>query len=166
MNTRNEAIKFKWLQAGNKRKILLGEAKKDAVKVLLDKLEDKRYICFCTNIKQAEELGGNEAVHSKNSKSFDVLDSFNNKEIDHLFAIKMLQEGQNLVDIQAGIIIQLDGEERTFVQRFGRSMRADSPIQFIFYYVGTRDEEYLNNALQDIDKQYITVIDNLNDFNL
>jgi ERCC4-related helicase len=78
----------------------------------------------------------------------------------------MLQEGQNLVDIQAGIIIQLDGEERTFVQRFGRSMRAEDPVQFIFYYKGTRDEEYLENALQDIDKQYITVIEDLNDFNL
>ena len=78
----------------------------------------------------------------------------------------MLQEGQNLVDIQAGIIIQLDGEERTFVQRFGRSMRAEDPVQFIFYYKGTRDEEYLENALQDIDKQYITVIEDLNNFNL
>ena len=78
----------------------------------------------------------------------------------------MLQEGQNLVDIQAGIIIQLDGEERTFVQRFGRSMRAEDPVQFIFYYKGTRDEEYLENALQDIDKQYITVIEDLNNFEL
>ena len=166
MNTRNEAIKFKWLQAGNKRKILLGESKDSIVKTLLDKLQDKRYICFCTNIKQALKLGGKHAVHSKNNKSFDVLESFNNKEINHLFAIKMLQEGQNLVDIQAGIIIQLDGEERTFVQRFGRSMRAEDPVQFIFYYKGTRDEEYLENALQDIDKQYITVIEDLNSFSL
>ena len=70
----------------------------------------------------------------------------------------MLQEGQNLVNIQAGIIIQLDGQERTFIQRFGRAMRANSPVQYIFYYRNTRDEEYLKDALQGIDKEYIEIL--------
>ena len=67
----------------------------------------------------------------------------------------MLQEGQNLNDIEVGIIIQLDGQERSFIQKFGRSLRAEDPTQYIFYYKNTRDTEYLQNALEGIDESYI-----------
>ena len=67
----------------------------------------------------------------------------------------MLQEGMNLTDIQVGVIIQLDGEERAFIQKFGRTLRAESPEQYIIYYKGTRDEEYLKKALESIDEKYI-----------
>jgi superfamily II DNA or RNA helicase len=67
----------------------------------------------------------------------------------------MLQEGVNLTGIEAGVIIQLDGEERAFIQKFGRTLRADSPEQYIIYFRATRDEEYLQNALESIDKNYI-----------
>lgn len=36
-----------------------------------------------------------------------------------------------------------------------RALRADNPIQYVFYYKNTRDEEYLNNSLEGIDKKYI-----------
>ena len=70
----------------------------------------------------------------------------------------MLQEGQNLEDIQAGIIVQLDGAESFYSKKFGRTLRADSPEQYIFYYKNTRDEEYLDKALQDINPNYITTL--------
>ncbi len=161
MNNRKEYIRFKWLQMGSQRKLLLGNTKTKVVSKLLSKLDkDKqRYICFCTSIEQAEQLGDKKyAIHSKNNNSLKILDDFNNQKIDKIFACKMLQEGQNLVNIQAGIIIQLDGQERTFIQRFGRAMRANSPVQYIFYYRNTRDEEYLKDALQGIDKEYIEIL--------
>ena len=37
-------------------------------------------------------------------------------------------------------------------------MRANSPVQYIFYYRNTRDEEYLKDALQGIDKEYIEIL--------
>ena len=161
MNNRKEYIRFKWLQMGSQRILLLCNTKTKVVSKLLSKLDkDKqRYICFCTSIEQAEQLGDKKyAIHSKNNNSLKILDDFNNQKIDKIFACKMLQEGQNLVNIQAGIIIQLDGQERTFIQRFGRAMRANSPVQYIFYYRNTRDEEYLKDALQDIDKEYIEIL--------
>ena len=60
------------------------------------------------------------------------------KNINNIFAVGMLQEGQNLVNIEAGIIIQLDGKERSFIQKFGRSLRAEDPVQYIFYYKNTK----------------------------
>lgn len=155
MCCRNEAIKNKWLQLGNTRKKYLGTLKTEVAKKLLKKLKNKRFICFCTSIEQAEALGGVNAVHSKKKDRFDIIDKFNNKEISSLFAVGMLQEGMNLNDIQAGVIVQLDGEERAFIQKFGRALRADSPEQYIIYFKGTRDEEYLAKALENIDEKYI-----------
>jgi superfamily II DNA or RNA helicase len=164
--TRQEFTRNKWLQVGSKRKRFLGECKTDATRLLLHKIQDRRLICFCSSIEQAELLGGKNAIHSKRDDSLDVIDSFNTKQIDSLFAVGMLQEGQNLTDIEAGIIVQLDGQERAFVQKFGRSLRADTPIQFIFYYKDTRDVDYLDNVLEGIDLEYIIEVDNLIDFEI
>lgn len=164
--TRQEFVKNKWLQVGSKRKRFLGESKTDAVRLLLHKIQDKRFICFCTSIEQAELLGGKNAIHSKKDNSLSIIDDFNAKKIDNLFAVGMLQEGQNLTGIEAGVIVQLDGQERAFIQKFGRSLRATDPIQFIFYYKDTRDTEYLENVLEGIDEEYITEVDNLIDLEL
>lgn len=164
--TGQEFIKNKWLQVGSKRKRFLGELKTDAVRLLLYKIQNKRFICFCTSTEQAELLGGRNAIHSKKDNSLDIIDDFNTKKIDNLFAVGMLQEGQNLTDIEAGVIVQLDGQERAFVQKFGRSLRATDPIQFIFYYKDTRDTEYLENVLEGINEEYITEVDNLIDLEL
>jgi len=155
MSCRNDMLKNKWLQCGSKRKVFLGTLKTAVARELLTKLNNKRYICFCTNIEQAEELGGVNAIHSKKKNVAEIIQKFNDKEISSLFAVGMLQEGVNLTDIEAGIIVQLDGEERAFIQKFGRTLRADSPEQYIIYYRATRDEEYLKNALENIDTKYI-----------
>lgn len=150
--TRQEYIKNKWLQVGSKRKRFLGECKTKDVKALLNKVKDKRFICFCASIEQAKLLGSNNAIHSERKDSLSIIDDFNNKKINSLFAVGMLQEGQNLNDIQIGVIVQLDGAERAFIQKFGRVLRADSPIQFIFYYENTRDSEYLENILETMNE--------------
>lgn len=153
--TRNDIIKNKWLQWGSKRKVYLGLLKTELAKTLVKKLGKKRYVCFCTNIEQAELLGGDNAIHSKKKDSLKIIEEFNNKQRSNIFAVGMLQEGMNLTDIQVGVIIQLDGEERAFIQKFGRTLRAESPVQYIIYYKGTRDEEYLQKAIESIDKKYI-----------
>lgn len=159
MSCRQEYMKNKWMQIGIQRKRFLGEVKTHIVKMLIEKLKDKRYICFCASVAQAEYLGKENAIHSKVKKTQSIIDSFNEKKINNLYAVGMLQEGQNLVDIEAGIIIQLDGSERPFIQKFGRSLRASDPHQYIFYYKNTRDEEYLNNILEDFNSDYINVLD-------
>ena len=155
MSCRNEAIKNKWLQWGSRRKIFLGLEKTAIAAQLLQKIGDKRLICFCTNIAQADMLSQETSVHSQKKDSLNIIQKFNNGEINSLYAVGMLQEGVNLTGIEAGIIIQLDGEERAFIQKFGRTLRADSPEQYIIYFRATRDEEYLQNALESIDKNYI-----------
>lgn len=166
METYKYATKIKWLRIGSERKRFLGECKDFALVRLLPKLENKRYICFCSSIKQTSLVGNSKnAIHSKNKNSLNIINNFNLKKINKLFAVGMLQEGQNLKDIEAGVIVQLDGEERSFIQKFGRTCRAEDPIQFILYFENTRDEEFLNNVINNIDSQYIVKLD-ISDFTL
>lgn len=154
----NPKIKNVWMQWALKRKQFLGESKTSLVIPFLDTIKDKRHICFCSTIEQSEILNKSNSINSKRRKALDVIDQFNNHEIDSIYAVNMLKEGQNLVDIEVGVIVQLDGAERAFIQKFGRSLRAEDPIQYIFYYKNTRDEEYLNNVLLGIDPTFIKTI--------
>lgn len=158
MITRKEIFKTKALRYGSQRKVLMGESKTQKALTLLDSLRDKRYICFCASIQQADVLGGTDVIHSKRTDNQSTIDKFNQGEINKLFAVGMAQEGMNLKNIQAGIIIQLDGKERAFIQKFGRVLRAESPVQYIFYYRNTQDEKWLNNVLEGIDKSYIKTL--------
>lgn len=155
---KNEGIKNKWMQAGTLRKRYLGSLKDNKAKEIMHKLRDKRYVCFCSSVDQAILLGDDTSIHSRKKNSIDIIDTFNSKEIDTLFAVGMIQEGSNLVDIDAAIIVQLDGKERAFIQKSGRAMRAESPEIYIIYYKDTRDEEYLTNALEGLSKEYIIII--------
>lgn len=64
--------------------------------------------------------------------------------------MKIIVVKQNLESIEIGIIIQLDGTERPFIQKLGRVLRAKDPVQYIFYFKNTRDEEYLDKVLEGI----------------
>lgn len=163
ISTRQEHLKNKWLQLGVKRKRFLAELKTQILRELLEKLKGKRYICFCGSISQADLLGSKYAIHSKKEHPLEIVNEFNKGNIDHLLAVNMLQEGQNLEHIDVGVIAQLDGKERAFIQKFGRTLRAENPIQIILYFKGTRDEEYLRDALEDIDPSYITEIKSIED---
>lgn len=158
----NERLKNLWLQWGSKRKRFLGELKTEMALELINSLREveKRFICFCSSIEQAHSLGGENAVHSQNSNSSSVIQSFNDRKIDEIFAVGMLVEGVTLTDIEAGIIVQLDGNERQFIQKSGRMYRSENPLIYIFYYKGTRDEEYLQKALEGINEEYVEYEDN------
>ena len=168
MRTRQEFQKVKWLLTGAERKRFLGNIKSEKVKPFIEKLSSKRYICFCTSIEQAEYLGGDNAIHSKMNEGTpaESIEAFNNGEIDNLFVVGMLQEGQNLNNIEAGIIIQLDNEDRPFIQKSGRALRAKEPILLVFYYKETRDEEYLAKILEGIEPEYIRIVTDVNEIEL
>jgi superfamily II DNA or RNA helicase len=116
-------------------------------------------ICFCASIEQANELGGNgNIVHSKVKDVDAIIENFQTGRIDSLYCVEMLKEGMNLNDINAGVIIQLDGTELPFIQKMGRILRSKQPVVHIVYYKNTRDEEYLNNILESVDRKYIEFV--------
>lgn len=159
-NTKNEFDKIKWLNYANKRKRFLSDSKTNSAKILLERLKNKRLICFTGSIEQSEELSKGLSIHSKLNKTERkaLLEDFNNGNINRLFATGMLKEGQNLANIEAGIIIQLDNTERYFTQVHGRTLRSLYPEQYVLYVKNTQDETYVNTATENFNKDYIKFI--------
>lgn len=143
---------------GSQRKRFLGELKTGVIRKLIERLpKNNRFVCFCASVDQANNLDYVNTISSKRPAKSNqlIIDKFNNKEINHIYAVGMITEGMNLVDIQTGIIVQLDGKERLFLQKAGRVMRSDYPNIYIIYYKGTQDEKYLKGALENIDSKFV-----------
>ena len=163
----SEFQRVKAANYGSQRKRFLGELKTGVIRKLIERLpKNNRFVCFCASVDQANNLDYVNTISSKRPAKSNqlIIDKFNNKEINHIYAVGMITEGMNLTDIQTGIIVQLDGKERLFIQKFGRSLRAEDPVTFIFYYKSTQDEKYLKGALENIDSKYIQHI-NINQLN-
>lgn len=146
---------FLWLNNALKRKNFLANCKTNKARELLDKLKNKRLVCFTGSIQQCTELGGKYVVHSKNNNRVDIISAFNNQKIDKLFAVNMLRESMNLTNIQAGIIIQLDNKKLSFIQMLGRVFRADLPECYVLVVKDTQDEVYLETVLEGFDRKYL-----------
>jgi len=159
-DTRQHWDKIRWLRAGGIRKQFLADCKTTHAKILLEKLQDKRLICFAGSIPQAEELSGGNAIHSKVPKKQRevMIANFNNEESHKLFVVDMLKEGMNLKHIEAGINVQLDNVERYFTQTHGRVLRSQFPEQYILYVEDTQDEVYITTALENFDLTYVKKI--------
>ena len=152
-----EVNKNAMLQAGLERKRFLGELKENAVKKICKSLEDanKRYLCFCSSIEQAKSLSPENSFTSLTPTSKKMLDRFNNKEINSLYVVGKLIEGQNLKDIDCGVITQLGGTARITIQECGRIMRSKNPEIFVLVFDGTKDDSYLYTLTSSISKEYI-----------
>lgn len=156
-NNHSEFLKRRMLTAGNERKRFLGKIKDDALKKICLNLNKNnlRYLCFCSSIKQANEIGGDNAYTSKTPTSAKLLEKFNNRIINSLFVVGKLIEGQNLNDIQCGVIGQLGGTERITIQSVGRIMRSQNPVIYIPIFDGTKDEGFLYTLTSNIPDKYI-----------
>ena len=156
----DSSYKTRWLLYATERKRFLANMKTSLVKRFIKEhhLLDSRFLCFAGSIAQIKELGGNSAIHSNLTKKTQqkLFDDFNNKVINQLYAVGMLKEGMNLPDLDVGLIVQLDGNERDFVQKMGRLLRGKKPDIYIFYFQETRDEAYLSRALEGLDEELVT----------
>lgn len=156
-NSPTKYNQIRMLRYGNDRKRFLGSIKDKAAAKICAALElkEKRFICFCSSIAQAESLGGENAFTSKTPKSMKILDKFNNHEINSLYVVGKCIEGQNLVDIDCGVIVQLGGKSRITVQACGRVMRSANPIIYLPVFDETKDNSFLYTITSNISKDYI-----------
>ena len=69
----------------------------------------------------------------------------------------MLQEGVNLTDTPILVMVQLDGQDRSTIQRGGRVLRHETPEVYMMVLKGTRDEVYYEKALQLFNKKPIYI---------
>lgn len=141
--TRNEAVKQIWMHLCLKRLEFYSDIKIPVVKQILEKIKDFRSITFCKTIDQCEQLG-QWCIHSKNGNAEKYYNDFNERKIDHITAVNILNENANLVDCKYAIFANLSGSDTVQIQRMGRSLRHKSPVIIVPYYRGTREEEIVN----------------------
>jgi len=154
------ACKNKFLNIGSQRKKFIASTKTNAAKLIIDgfRKNDTRFICFTGSIDQSSELGAESAIHSKNTVEHNqnLVDCFNDKECEELFAVKMLREGVNLTEVHKGIVVQLDSTMGSFYQMLGRCLRHEFPEIHLLIVEDTQDEVYFSNAMQDFDMKFVT----------
>lgn len=165
MSTKRDFMKNLWLKACNDRLKWLSEQKEDTVKVILNKLNRYRTLTFCSSIEQTEKLG-KFCINSKNKKSTEYLDMFNNKEIKHITSCNILNESVNLVDCRIGIFCNLNSSDIIVKQRNGRLLRHKKPIIIVPYYEHTREAELVDKIIENYNEDRVITIHNLNEIKL
>ena len=150
--TGNQAMKQTWLYFCGKRLEFLADCKLQWVKLILHHLDKERTITFCKTISQTEQLGKN-CIHSQNKGYTKVYDDFNNKKINHITCVNMLNENANLVDCKYAIFVNLSPSDIIIPQRLGRSMRHPHPVIIVPFYIGTREEEVMRKMFLGDKKQ-------------
>jgi superfamily II DNA or RNA helicase len=130
--------------------------KEKYAKHLLNEIEDK-CIVFCNTQAQSDRIC-HHSVHSENPDAEINLEMFKKDQIDKLSCVLQLNEGVNIPNLRAGIIMHAYGNERKSSQRIGRLLRLnpdDTAIIHILCYKNTVDERWVTEALKDLDASKI-----------
>jgi superfamily II DNA or RNA helicase len=142
------------------------KSKEEYAKLLLNDMEDKCLV-FCNTQDQADRIC-KQSYHSNNPDSEDNLQEFKDGNISELSCVMQLNEGVNIPNLRAGIIMHAYGNERKANQRIGRLLRLnpdDTAYIHILCYSGTVDERWVAEALRDLDPRKIKYFDvNLEDY--
>jgi superfamily II DNA or RNA helicase len=117
----------------------------------------KRAVIFCGSIAQANELGGKNVYHSKSGDEAYL--AFNRGEIDYICVVNAVNEGVNLFNVDVLLILQVNSNERDFIQRLGRALRIREGHKALVYVVfirNTADERWLEKSMANLDKSKIS----------
>lgn len=153
----NPNMKQTWLYFCGQRLEYLSNLKIPWVKLILHHLRNERTITFCKTIYQTEVLGKN-CIHSQNKNSSKIYNDFNDKLIDHITAVNILNENANLVDCKYAIFDNLSSSDIVVYQRLGRSLRHKNPVIIMPYYEKTREQELIEKLSENFNMDYIRVI--------
>lgn len=165
MTSKRDFMKNLWLKACTDRLKWLSEQKESVVLSLLDKLKNYRTLTFCSSIDQTERLG-KFCINSKNKKSIEYLDMFNNKKIKHITSCNILNESVNLVDCRICIFCNMNASEIIVKQRCGRGLRHKKPVFIVPYFEHTREAELVDKIIENYNEDRIITIHNLNEIKL
>lgn len=133
------------------------KSKSSYAKQLLDMMHEK-CIVFCNTTEQADYIC-KDSYHSKNPDRESNLEKFKKGEINVLASVLQLNEGINIPNLKAGIILHAYSNERKSSQRIGRLLRLnpdDKAVIHVLMYNSTIDVEWVDQALKDLDQTKIS----------
>ena len=100
---------------------------------------------------------------SKYKDSDQIYNDFNNRKINHIVSVNILNENANLTDCKYAVFANYSSSEVIGPQRLGRLLRHKSPIIIMPFYEGTREQEILENMIKDFNKDAIYTTHIIND---
>ena len=136
------------------------KTKETYAKDLLNDIDEK-CIVFCNTQDQADRVC-KDSVHSNNPDADENLQRFKDGDIEKLSCVLQLNEGVNIPELRAGIIMHAYGNERKSNQRIGRLLRlnpTETATVHILCYKNTIDEKWVEDALKDLDSTKIKYFD-------
>lgn len=122
---------------------------------------DQKCIIFANTQEQADRIC-EHSVHSKNPDAHENLQKFKDGDIEKLSCVMQLNEGVNIPELGAGVILHAYGNERKSSQRIGRLLRLNPDeiaVIHILCYKNTVDERWVAEALKDLDQTKIKKFD-------
>jgi len=124
--------------------------KTEYAKNLLNKIpDDKRVLVFSQSIKQIEKIM-KETYHSKTNDHYYNL--FIDEKLNKLGVVESLNEGENIKNLDIGLIVQCNSNPKNLFQRIGRIIRKrDNHIAqiHILMLMNTVDEKWINKMLEE-----------------
>jgi superfamily II DNA or RNA helicase len=139
-------------------KALMGfKSKEKYAKNLFGTIQEK--VILFANTQEQAELLCSKSYHSNNPDSEENLEKFKTGTIMKLSCVLQLNEGVNIPELRAGIIMHAYGNERKSSQRIGRLLRLnpdETAVIHILCYEDTVDEKWVSEALKNFDPDKIT----------
>lgn len=155
----------KWKLLARMRFIYDLPSKTRAAQRILDLLpREDRILIFCGGIDQAEQLadtysdGVLDAIedpitfHSQCGDKW--FNAFKAKVINRLTCVNSLNEGHTIDDLDTALVVQLNSNELSLIQRIGRIVRfrpGHVAKIIILCCVGTKDEDWVRKAMGSLD---------------
>ena len=134
--------------------IYKSNTKIQACKKLLKELD--RTLIFTARTEVADILG-DSSYHSKVKEN--TLEQFINGEIDKLGVCEMSSMGITIPNLKTGVFHQMKSSEESAIQKVLRMCNwEDNEIAqiYIFMYINTQDEMWVNKAIDPFDQSKIT----------
>ena len=142
-----------WMRCMRKRKefVMSHPKKLEICKQILDARKDKKCITFSATIKDSEQLGVGQVLHSKQSKkkNAEIIKEFNKAESGVLCTSKAADQGVDIKGLSVGIIMSIDSSKIRKTQRTGRIIRFEegkTAELFTLVIRGTQEWRWFQNS--------------------
>ena len=147
------SMAMNWMRCMRKRKefVMSHPKKLEVCKQILNARKDKKCITFSATIKDSEQLGVGQVLHSKQSKkkNAEIIKEFNEAESGVLCTSKAADQGVDIKGLSVGIIMSIDSSKIRKTQRTGRIIRFEegkTAELFTLVIRGTQEWRWFQNS--------------------
>ena len=136
---------------GRKQFIASHPKKIEVCQKILNARKDKKCITFSSTIKDAEKIGCDFVLHSKQSKkqNKEIMEKFNALDYGSIGSSKALDTGVDVKGLSVGIIMNVNSSKIKSVQKLGRICRFEPgkvAEMFILVIKGTQEIKWFANS--------------------